>query len=236
MSHLAIEIRHNRRSCHACCPRTNAASTTAPRPGTNTASSTPASWTRSSVDGHYTRSESASTAIKSWSVWPRPGWLTETVQSPRSLTAELRHAQRSDARVHLAPCRRRSATRRRAGGRCVSHRHPDLRRAIDFGCLECRGAENVVEVVVRQHDMADCAASHGMHVSGDRPRLWQHRTTVDQHGSVPIADQAHGDVEKRKTATEHAVGRPFPAEAHCPSVSGCAVRYCSITCGVRSAV
>ena len=231
MSHLAIEIRHKCWRSHAWCPRTNAASTTAPWPGTSTASSK----TRS-PQNTTGPSKPVMTAIKSWSVWPRPGWLTETAQSPRSLTAELRHAQRSDARVHLAPCRRRSATRRRAGGRCVSHRHPDLRRAIDFGCLECRGAENVVEVVVRQHDMADCAASHGMHVSGDRPRLWQRRTTVDQHDSVPTADQAHGDVEKRKTATEHAVGRPFPAEAHCPSVSGCAVRYCSITCGVRSAV
>ena len=59
--------------------------------------------------------------------------------------------------------------------------------------------------------------SHGMHVSGDRPRLWQRRTTVDQHGSVPTADEAHGDVEKRKTATEHAVGQPFPAELTAPA-------------------
>jgi len=111
------------------------------------------------------------------------------------------------------------AVAQRVGAQVVvafRHRHPDLRRAIDFGCLECRGAENVVEVVVRQHDMADCAASHGMHVSGDRPRLWQRRTTVDQRDSVPTADQAHGDVEKRKTATEHAVGPAVPSRGSLP--------------------
>ena len=53
---------------------------------------------------------------------------------------------------------------------------------------------------------------------------------------VPAVDQAHGDVEKRQTAAEHAVGKPFPDESHCPSVSGCAARYCSSTCGVGSAV
>src|SRR5882757_4667638 len=50
------------------------------------------------------------------------------------------------------------------------------------------------------------------------------------------ADDAHGDVQKRETTAEHAVGKPFPDEVHCPSVSGCAARYCSSTSGVGSAV
>ena len=94
----------------------------------------------------------------------------------------------------------------------------------------------MVKVVVCQHDMTNLAVCHGAHVPGDRPRLGQRRAAVDQQDSVPAVDKAHGDVEKRQTATEHAVGKLFPDEFHCPSVSGCAARYCSSTCGVGSAV
>jgi hypothetical protein len=63
---------------------------------------------------------------------------------------------------------------------------------------------------------------------GDRSvHLGRRRAGVDQHRSVAAIDEPTGDIEKRE---------PFPDDGHRPSVSGCAARYCSSTCGVGSAV
>jgi hypothetical protein len=94
----------------------------------------------------------------------------------------------------------------------------------------------VVEVVVCQKDMTDLSVGDVRHVLGDLPRFGQRRAAVDQHGPVPAVDEAHGDVQKWETTAEHAVGKSFPGEGHCPRVSGCAALYCSSTRGVGSAV
>jgi hypothetical protein len=55
----------------------------------------------------------------------------------------------------------------------------------------------VVEMVVRQHDLADRTAGDVPHVRGDCVRLGEGCAAVDQHGPVPANDESHGDVEKR---------------------------------------
>src|ERR1700752_3084868 len=148
----------------------------------------------------------------------------------------LGFAQCGDRTIHLVPI---GAVAQRVGTQmcgAFGHRFGDLGSTVDPGPVECRCSENMVKVVVSQHDMANLAVCHGMHVGGDPPRLGQRRAAVHQHDSVPAANEAHSDVEKRQTATEHAGSKLFPDEFHCPSVSGSAARYCSSACGVGSAV
>src|SRR5258705_10331242 len=84
--------------------------------------------------------------------------------------------------------------------------------------------------------MADLTVGDVLHILGDCPRVGECRAGVDQQCSGPAMNQAHGDVQKWQMTAEHADRKPLPEEDHCPSVSTCATRYCSSTCGVGSAL
>lgn len=73
----------------------------------------------------------------------------------------------------------------------------------DFGCAvhrragKGRRAEDVVKVIVRQHDVADCATSDLLDIGLDGAGLGQCRPGVDQQCARPAVHQPDGDVEKR---------------------------------------
>ena len=182
----------------------------------------------------------ATAAMRSWSVWPRPGWLTETTRSPRSMTAEVtavfRCPQRGDGVVDLARIRAVLHGVCPQSFRVIGHRRGDGRCAVHRGTVERRSAQNMVEVVVCQHDMAHLAARNRLGVCADRLGFGQRGAGIDQQRPCAAPHQSDRDVQERKAAARNPIRQRFPREVHCPSVSGCAARYWSSTCGVGSAV
>src|SRR4030095_11841392 len=81
----------------------------------------------------------------------------------------LGHAQSINRAVHLLSG---GAIAKRVAAEMVGalgNRSGNFGSAIYLRTVECRCAEDMVKMIVRQHDMADLAASHLPHILGDRP-------------------------------------------------------------------
>ncbi len=94
-------------------------------------------------------------------------------------------------------------------------------------------AQNVVEVVVRQQNIANLAAGERHRVLGDRPGLGQSRTRVDEQDLTTTVDKPNRDVTERQPAAEHVLPKPLPREIQrsghhlCEATPADTVRECA---------
>jgi hypothetical protein len=77
--------------------------------------------------------------------------------------------------------------------------------AVDLGFGEYRGTQDVVEVLVCQHDMRDRASSEPPNVGGDSRGFDERGTGVDKQCSRTAVHQPDRDIAKRQPTAVHIV-------------------------------
>lgn len=75
-------------------------------------------------------------------------------------------------------------------------------------------AQDVVEMMVRHHQVGDRAAGQLANILGDRLGIGQGRPTVDQQRPMPAVDESDGDIQKRQPTAVYAVGQFLPVVVH----------------------
>lgn len=70
----------------------------------------------------------------------------------------------------------------------------------------------MVEVVVRQQNMANLSAGESRDILGDRLRLGKSRAGVDEQDFTSTVDNPDGDVAEPQPAAEHMLRDLFPCE------------------------
>ncbi len=98
------------------------------------------------------------------------------------------------------------------GGRRQVFDH--LGRAVDVGFGELRGSQDVVEVLVRQHNMGDRTPGDLPRVALDSGRFGKRGACVDQQRSGAPLHQPDGDIAERQPTAMYAGGELLPREMH----------------------